>query len=250
MKISTLKERIEKAQDKISKKEGTIQKKLKSIEKKSTYLKTVHGIEDWKSYNKRDRSDKTEEIFSDIYWTICDLEGYEDDIIRLNHQIEETKKTIQKYEGQLAGEIEKESIFLKEIPDCMKQLQKELVQEWDRSDMERQQFYMKKIKELGYSEFVRTYSHTAYDLIYKDEKQIHSSNEQDAKIFILDLYNRVKDITGEVTDWSYISLTQGNTFPVLTGWVEGKEGKAKVESILAGGYNIQRLHIRTLVHSI
>lgn len=249
MNITTLKERIEKANEKISKKEGTIQKRLKSIEKKSTYLKTKYGIEDWKSFDKYDRTGYSEEASHDIYWTICDLGGYEESIKSCIKQIEETKKTIHKYEGQLSGEIEKESIFLKEIPDCMKQLQEQLVQEWDRSDMERQQFYKEKIKELGYSEFARTYSHTAYDLIHKGEKQIHDSNERDAKIFILDLYNRVKDITGEVTDWSCIRLTQGNTFPVLTGWVEGKEGKAKVESILAGGYNIQKLHIRTLVHS-
>lgn len=250
MKIETLKERIEKAQDKISKKEGTIQKRLKSIEKKSTYLKKTYGIEDWKSIDKYDRTGQTESVHHDIYCTICDLEDYEESIQNCTKQIEETKKTIQKYEGQLAGEIEKESIFLKEIPDCMKQLQKELVERWDENDFERQQFYKEKYKELSYSEFVRAYSYSAYDHMYKTEKQIHDSNENDAKFFILDLYNRVKDITGEVTDWSNIYLEQGNTFPVLTGYVKGKEGTAKVESILAGGYNIQRLHIRTLVHSI
>lgn len=249
MKITTLKERIEKAQEKISKKEGTIQKKTKSIEKKSSYLMKKYGI-DWKSFDKYNRTGYSSEESHDIYWTICDLEGYEDDIIRLNHQIEETKKTIQKYEGQLAGEIEKESIFLKKVPDCMKQLQEQLIQEWDTSDMKRKQFLKAKFNELGYREFIRTYSFSAYDFIYKTEKQIHDSNEQDSKIFILDLYYRIKDITGEVTDWSHICLDQGNTFPVLTGYVKGKEGTAHVESILAGGYNIQRLHIRTLVHSI
>ena len=78
MKITTLKERIEKAQDKISKKEGTIQKRLKSIDKKSAYLRKTYGIEDWKSVDKYDRTGKNEIVFNDIYWTICDLEGYEE----------------------------------------------------------------------------------------------------------------------------------------------------------------------------
>ena len=66
---------------------------------------------------------------------------------------------------------------------------------------------------------------------------------------ILDLIRRVKDITGEITDWSGIQATIGaQGFTVLNGYVIGKEGRARVESILAGGYNIQRLHVRVLVH--
>ena len=53
--------------------------------------------------------------------------------------------------------------------------------------------------------------------------------------------------TGEITSWAGIHLEAGSYCAVLNGYVEGKEGRARVESILAGGYNIQRLHIRVLV---
>jgi hypothetical protein len=71
---------------------------------------------------------------------------------------------------------------------------------------------------------------------------------RDARAFVLDLLNRTKEITGEITSWAGVHLTVGtNGFPVLNGYVEGKEGRALVESIYAGGYNIQRLHVRVLV---
>lgn len=62
------------------------------------------------------------------------------------------------------------------------------------------------------------------------------------------MYYRVKKFTGEITDWSGVHACQGTWgMTVLNGYVVGKEGRAFVESILAGGYNIQRLHIRVLV---
>lgn len=81
---------------------------------------------------------------------------------------------------------------------------------------------------------------------YKSYAEIAKENERDARVLIIDLYNRIKTVTGEVTEWADIRVS-GNA---LNGFVVGKEGRAKVETTLAGGYNIQRLHIRVLVHSI
>lgn len=88
------------------------------------------------------------------------------------------------------------------------------------------------------------YAQSIWDL--SDEK-IRQNNERDGKNLILDLLKRVTKITGAVIDWSGLELTQGNTGAVLNGIVIGEEGKARVESIYAGGYNIQKLHVRTLV---
>ena len=68
---------------------------------------------------------------------------------------------------------------------------------------------------------------------------------------ILDLTDRVTKITGPVTSYAGLRLVPGNGgWSVLNGVVDGEDGKAKVESILAGGYAIQRLHVRTLVKEI
>lgn len=254
MKIETLKKRIEKANQKVEKKQNTIVKKTAQIEKKYEILRKA-GIEKPEDHTREDfryLADKDREKFNTIYWTYCDISSLKDDITRGGKEIEATKKTIEKYEGQLAGEIEKESLFLKEIPEVFKSLQDELVTTWDAWDKERRERLRKIFKELGSREaFHRGYTGADYDFQYKTDDQIHGSNVRDAKALILDLYNRVKDITGEVTDWSGIRATQGsNGFTVLNGIVIGKEGRAEVESILAGGYNIQRLHVRVLVKSV
>lgn len=249
MKIETLRDRIEKAKAKIEKKQGTIVKKTAQIEKKYVALEKL-GVEDPRTKNKTDFRGSAN--FDDIYWTYCDIEHLQADIIRGGKEIEETEQTLAKYEAQLTGEIAKEEILLNEIPEIFNSLRDELVAEWDRWDLERRADVKKAYRELGYKEFIKKgYTRADYEFMYKTEAKIHEENVQDAKILILDLYYRVKDITGEVTDWAGIETEVGtHGFTVLNGIVIGKEGRAKVESIYAGGYNIQRLHVRVLVHSI
>ena len=83
-----------------------------------------------------------------------------------------------------------------------------------------------------------------------DDAKIHAENYAAGRRLILDLLKRVTKITGPVRSWAGLELTRGNLGPVLNGVVTGEDGKARVESILAGGYNIQRLHVRTLVKPI
>lgn len=254
MKINTLKERIEKATQKIEKKQNTIIKKTAQIEKKYKALEKL-GVEDPSNKNVDDlRSirETDENLWSEIYWLYCDIKHLNEDITRGGKEIKATKKTLEKYEAQLAGEIEKESIFLTEVPEVFKSLIDELVTTWDAWDKERRERLRKVFNELGSREcFKRGYTGADYEFRHITDEKIHENNTRDAKTLILDLYSRVKDITGEVTDWSGIHATQGTGgFTVLNGVVIGKEGRAKVESILAGGYNIQRLHVRVLVHEI
>ena len=100
--------------------------------------------------------------------------------------------------------------------------------------------------------FEREYGSLKYarSIWYLSDEEIHKNNQKDGENLILDLLKRVTKITGAVTDWSGLYVTSGNMGAVLNGKVIGEEGSARVESITAGGYNIQRLHIRTLVKPI
>lgn len=249
MTITTLQERIEKANEKIARKEGTIEKKSNAIAKKEAEL-VNRGyanmtLEQW---YKIEKSAMSEQERWDISELLYDIKHLNEDIKRNTDEIAETKKTIAKYEAQLAGEIERESILLKDIPETMKRMQDELVEEWDAWDIARRDRMREDRRTMEYRDFVRKYRHADRDFADRSDEQIHNANIRDAKALVLNLYYRVKAITGEVVDWDGISLTHGNMGAVLNGFVIGKEGRAYVESILAGGYNIQRLHVRTLVH--
>jgi len=243
MKIETLKERIEKNNTKIEKKYGTIEKKTKLIEKKKDIVRKLGYDPDGDKYQAMDT-----EAHHDVYWTMCEIENLTDDIKRINKEIPEIKALVEKYEKQLAGEIEKENMFMREIPEAMKVFQEELARRWDAWDIAWREMLKAKYKEMSYKDFVHKYSYNAYESMYTTDEQIHENNLRDSKLIILDLYNRVKAITGEITSWDDLRVEDGNMGAVLNGIVYGKTGKAEVESIYAGGYNIQRLHVRTLVH--
>ena len=229
MTRAQLEERIAKAIDKTNKKQNTIAKKEKLIAKKTLEASKV-----------ADEHDK---------WSIeYDIKYLNEDIARLHKEIASINATISKYNEQLANVIAVEEMYANEMPEQFKELQNALVKNWDEYDKHRKAYYREKYEELGYKEFFKTFNGADYTLMHTCDEDIHKSNMKTAESMIIDLFNRVKAITGDVTEWSGIAVERGNSFPVLTGVVIGKSGRAYVETILAGGYNIQRLHIRTLVH--
>lgn len=71
-----------------------------------------------------------------------------------------------------------------------------------------------------------------------------------------ELINKVTGITGEITDVSNLHVGYDGR---INGTIKGKDAKAKIETIIAGGYNTdyivnvkhgQCLHYRVLVHEI
>lgn len=242
MKIETLKERIEKKEAQIEKKANTINKKYTQITKKEEKVSKLGYDPKGDKYQAYGTDDHSE-----VYWTMCDIESLIADIKRLGNEIKEAQNTLAKYNAQLAGELEKEATFINEVPEELKKMEAELKQRIIEHDTERREWLKKEANELGYTDFIKKHSYSAWEERYITDEQIDNTAQKEARAFTLDLLNRVKAITGTITDWSGIHMTMGNGYPVLNGFVKGKEGRCEVESILAGGYNIQRLHIRTLV---
>lgn len=86
---------------------------------------------------------------------------------------------------------------------------------------------------------------------YRDETErlayLEKELEREKQNKMVDLIQRVNAVVGSMTDAGGLRIdVKGN----LNGIVVGEKGKAKVETIGAGGWNIQCWHYRTLVHAI
>ena len=180
----------------------------------------------------------------------------ERDLKHTENDIENCKKALAKYEAQLEDEKQKES----DLPKLFEEFRTNLVANWDESDKKERARLRKIYEEMknadtsrnqmeSYGAFIKEFKYSGYEFMRITDEEIHRNNMRDGERLIKNLWTRVKDITGDVTE-NYLRLERGNEWEglVITGFIVGVNGKAEVETILAGGYNIQRLHIRTLVH--
>lgn len=246
MKSQELRERMEKAEATVEKRKLTIERHKKAAEKKLQQMRAKGWEPDRSLYqNKRDNESW------EAYWAVCEYEQKLEDIKGATDKLAEAEEIAANWRAKLEKQIELETKIAFEMPEVFRELKDELAKSWTEYDMERKSRWLEvrakyQAGKLSREEYRKMYKYSQEMELSKTEEEFYKINLKEAELFIVDLYNRVKAITGEVTDWGNIHYGG----KALNGWVEGKNGKAKVESILAGGYNIQRLHVRVLVHEI
>lgn len=84
------------------------------------------------------------------------------------------------------------------------------------------------------------------DLMYQTEADIRKACTRYADGYVMNLIDRVTKYIGQITDYSDLWLTG----PSINGVIVGERGRVRLETILAGGWNIQCLHNRVLVKKI
>lgn len=264
MTITELQERINKAEETIAKKNTLIEKRNKSIEKT---MKKLHDLgytsEDYDSVQNEMEEARANDFngdkFQEGYNYICDLHTYYESIRDAYKAIEETQEKINKYNNMMKAEEAKED-FINNLPENVIEFMNELEDSWNKYDMRRRDKIQAMKHELyqydnfsteykeGKAKMHQMFGSNWYEDSFLTDEQIKKDNKKAVKSLILDFINRVKDRVGTITSFANLHLNRDNQgFAILNGKVEGTEGTARVESIYAGGYNIQRLHVRVLV---
>ena len=173
------------------------------------------------------------------------IESLKEDIVRLESEITGIENTIAKLNIQ-ADELIKKKERLKMMPETLKTLQRELAEQWTASDIKRRESLKERYE--TDENFRNNYYKYEQEHIFRklSDEEIRVQAEKSAEKWIFDLLVRIESITGEITSWDKIRLC-GHA---LNGEVIGQQGRVQVETIVAGGYNIQRVHLRALVKKI
>lgn len=170
-----------------------------------------------------------------------------DDKKTATYRLKQLEKTAQNWEKKLNEELKREELIEKQVPEAFKQARKQLVNEWTAFDMTEKERMANDQKSLSKEGFRQKYSYAKYEYLhYGTEEKFRKENEKEANIWIINLYSKVVKLTGKIIDAT--NLKWGGKG--LDGFITGEKTKVRVETIAAGGYNIQKLHLRTLLHKV
>lgn len=171
--------------------------------------------------------------------------GKVDEVIELtwyiDHRKESITSTLETIERvkELIEEALRQESGLGIVSDALNEILK--------SDLEWHKEIRKQYTE-NYKEFYERYKKgeftpSVYALAQMGEKQAR-------KVFLDDLryrFNTLKDrILKKVTEVQEVNIRRNGNYS-FDGSVKGTTGIANISTVVAGGYNIQRLHLRTLV---
>lgn len=193
----------------------------------------------------------------------------EDDLKWSLKDLEVAKRNLSKYEEALAIEINKEKApKIKVLVDFLENWKKQAtiyyrneckryietyyqfeaeektITDWKERRLLEDQHYrtMQQMFTSNIRELVSFRSETS-----TNEKELEKMLSREVEAKYDDLVDRISKVTGEIKDCEQLHIGGNGS---INGFVKGEKATAKVETIMAGGYNIQCLHYRVLVNRV
>lgn len=264
-----LQERISKKEKEISKLEEKIQKTSKGLTEEDLAVCEPFGNcpygspargQSWFEYHGTKEYQEIKKVFKAyVENNSSRIHGPIEEVMRLYRELCELRITLSKYQKQLEAQKDKDNT-LSDIPEVLKTFRENLINAWDKYDLWKKEEISKDYKKfqeandswkVAWMEMNNKWGRGWHDFSYLSKEEIHKANVTAADALVINLVNRTIELTGKITDCSYLHLDQDNQgYSIINGIVIGEKGKARVESIGAGGYNIQRYHIRVLVKEV
>lgn len=234
-KIEKLIAGLEKAEMKVDKTNATIERHFKQLNKKVSELEKgglkisigdinfqVKGYAAFKDEIDHIEVQKWDEKGTGIplYWELCDVCSKMEDIYRSYIKLEDAERIANNWKVKVVSEKTKIN-FAESAPKVI-------------------------------IDFVNKWGEMAFEWLMQndenaEEKRTRSLIENEKRIKVILLTTRVTNIVGTITDASQLDISDKGD---LVGVIEGDRGRAMVETITAGGWNIQRYHYRTIVNKI
>lgn len=180
-----------------------------------------------------------------MWWEICwenAVNGLKVQIAKKQEQLAKAKVLDQK-ESQKIRKIEK---LNREYPEALRHFHKELYRELSENALS----VWQSLRTERYPE-PDDYSMKAQAIrkhFYMNKEEVLDETKTYCENLISNLYQRISEKVGNITDMDlYIGQGNWKEGDLLKGWVKGDKGECQIITIPAGGYNIQRLHVRCLV---
>lgn len=258
MNSKELREKLQKSEDNVEKIKKTIARHIAQADKKKAIiLENGWAFDRWQYVGGGPAPNE------DAYWTICEYESKISDVENAKKKLIDAERIRDNWKNKLATQLEAESTIQTDIPEVFKKVRDELAEKWTQWDIQERELMNSRKKELrercgdDWREFNKQwrklYSYNREESLRHTDEEFRKIEEKLADAWLLDLYNRVHAITGEITDCSGIKWGG----KCLDGIVIGESGTATVNTVSAGGYNQniildsgrhgQRFHLRTLV---
>lgn len=281
--IVALQEKVKVATLKVEKIKGTIQKHEAAAAKKLAALAEFGITADNMVAFKWDEGKGTVH-----YWPICEIEGKLKDAQEAERKLRDAVQNLTNRQTRLDAEIEKDRFLNDQAPEVIKEFLENWKQKAYDWHIEAHECYLELSAELktakevankrykehypmgnkwgtAYKDFMKNQTEltriiSAMGLMggfvakmatYLDETErlawLEKELEAEKNNKMFGLINRVVEKTGTIQDANGLRIdSTGN----LNGIIAGEKGTAKVETVGAGGKNIQCYHFRTLVHEI